>query len=185
MDATDTFDWISARMVAGQPFEVVLRGESLNEWLAAAPVSWPDMAEAIPPQVRGMALRLREGGLSLGVRYADERWESIVSVDTSLAMSPDGSSLVVRPMGVRVGAVHVPLEWIAAAAAAVGPMDIRELERSGLRSPTGPITKPADFAQGVVFDNAFVWPNGERSFRIDALDIDERTARIRVSPMGR
>jgi hypothetical protein len=186
MDATDTFEWISARMVAGQPFDVVLRNESINEWLVAAPAAWLDVPGALPPEIRGVAVRLREGGLSLGIQYADERFEAIVSLDAGLRLTEDGRSLVIRPDGVRVGAVQVPFALITALAGPiVGPLDTAELERAGYRTPDGSIARLEDFAKGLVFDNAFVWPNGDRAFRIESLGIDEGAARIRVVPEAR
>jgi hypothetical protein len=55
MDATDTFEWISARMVAGQPFDVVLRNESINEWLVGRP-------GRLAGRSRGFAARNPRGG---------------------------------------------------------------------------------------------------------------------------
>jgi hypothetical protein len=76
----------------------------------------------LPPEIRGVAVRLREGGLSLGIQYADERFEAIVSLDAGLRLTEDGRSLVIRPDGVRVGAVQVPFALITALAGPiVGP----------------------------------------------------------------
>lgn len=155
---------ISAALNAGDEVHVELEQEQINRWLAARSELWPEAeqdwpVEADPAVVLGddsirVALTLRRGGFAM-----------VVGVDCRITAGRE--SVMIALDRVRLGAVPVPraraLDRLRAALSA----ELGELPLSG---------------NALLLKNAWVWPNGKRTFAIRDLQITEGRAAITLSP---
>lgn len=174
---------------------------------------WPGLADGVPGSVSAIAVGIDGGSLRVGglLRRNTRKWidwQAIVSVELSVAVSADGGEIHVRIGDVRAGSLGVPDgvvlrmlgawmddEKVADLLAGVSKVALDELESlEDFFKPTsmpGKPGKPSKLVLPVVlpvappvrFANRFVWPNGERPFRIDALDVSEDAIRIRFHPL--
>lgn len=197
-------DYVSDRMVEGKPFDVVLRDRSINGWLAALPAIWPDAREVLPPEIHHPAVRFDDGCIRIGTHYVSRRWQAIVSVTLTTAVSRDGTAIEIALVGARGGSLPVPvvllerilepmLRDMRAARAEECRMSISDCRLEEIR-PTGPHSaldnrqSTIDIAVEELFDgirvkNRFVWFNGRRPFRIDSIRIEPGELRLRIDPL--
>ena len=65
--------------------------------------------------------------------------------------------------------------------------DVRQgrADRDALGSLLREVESVEDLFDGVGIRNRFVWPNGERRFRIDSVIVDDGVLRLRLEPLLR
>ena len=187
-ESAATVDTISRQIVQGRPFEVVLADHMVNEWLAALPHQWPDARRAIPPEISDIALSFDAGKIRVGALCVHGGWRAIVSVGLTPGVSADGSKVSVALAEAHGGSMRVPravLEDILQRALEY----TRSNPGGGNDNPTelGSILRDVlsveELFEGVSIENNFVWPNGERPFRIDAITVRAGELHLRLEPL--
>jgi len=174
-EAVAAADDFGDKLVAGRPFEVTLRQQSVNEWLAALPEIWPEAKDALPPELSAPAVRFEPGLLRIGAHLERAVGQTILSVDLVPEVSKDGASIGIAARALRAGSLSIPrilfervLPWF---------------------DPQAPSTAPDDrvsigqLFSGVTSSNRFVWPNGERAFRIQSVSLIDGELHLNIEPL--
>ncbi len=183
-DATNSVDRFGDELVQGSPFEWTLEDQAINSWLTAMPYIWPEAARAIPPEWRDPAVRFEPGFVRVAVLFDSRGWRAILSVAISVSVLDDGRSIEVRLREARCGSMPIP-RWL-----------LEMLVDSRLDQATGAMKKTltgsssaqqiqsiGELFEGVRVRNRFVWPNGRRSFRLNAIHPEVRHLTLQVEPL--
>ena len=92
-----------AEPILGFGFELTFDDRSVNVWLAALPHMWPEVEEALPPQISNPAVGFEEGELRLGAHYTTDRWQAIVSLGLGVEVSRDRGTVNISLDGAYAG----------------------------------------------------------------------------------
>ena len=169
-DATRTADQMGHRLVAGVPFDMVLRDKNVNAWLTATPRAWQELFRSSEVDIADPAVAFIDGKVRIGALFRLGPWPLILSTNWKLTVSPDGESIDLRLVGVRGGSLPVPTGLLASVSGALqsyvgGSTD--ESDQSMTQAAAEQAIPISAFIDGMPIENRFVWPNGERAFRID------------------
>ena len=182
-EATAAWDQISGRVVQGRPFDVVLTDRVVNEWLAALDHHRPEVLQSLSPQLRAPAVRFLEGDVRVGAHYEANGWRAIVTVAAAPRISPDGRLCQLELTGAYVGSLPVPKALIQTSkrrnVEASKPTKIKEMNPSLFGRLD--ISTFRRFLPEIA--NRFVWPNGDRPFRIDSIMVRDGELHLRVIPL--
>lgn len=169
-DAVAAADDFGDRLVIRRAFTVTLVEGRVNEWLAALPEGWPESKELLPPELGQPAVHFAEGRLQIGVKLDRRELQSIVSFDLLPSVSADGRALVFRLGAIRSGAMPIPVSLME-----------RWLKPIIAENAASDAPAPADALFAI--PNRFVWPNGERAFRIQNLTLSDGQVLIDIEPL--
>lgn len=194
-EATGVADDVSDRIVQGEPFDLVLRDRAVNEWLAGLEGIWPDAQHVIPPELSNLATRFDGDRVRLGALCAGGRVRVILNAAFSVRVSDDGRNVAIALTGARSGSLPIPR---AVLDRMLNPLlsqqhsrDVRSrtAAASGKAQPTplesslDDVRSVDDLFEGVKVRNRFIWPNGDRPFRIDSIKIDNGELHLRIEPL--
>jgi hypothetical protein len=174
-EAVAAADDFGDRLVVGRPFEVVLEQRAVNEWLAALPEIWPDARDALPPELTAPAVYFGAGAVRVAAHARAAIGQAIVSLELTAHLAGDGRSLRIVATRVRGGSLPIPafvLQRIDGAQSSDASSE-RDAER---------ITIP-QLLTGLTTRNRFVWPNGERAFRIVNITSMPGVLRLQIEPL--
>ena len=188
VSTTNLADFVGDQLVQGRAFDVVLADHLVNEWLAAFPHLWPEARQILGSDTTAAAVHFSEGSIRVGAHQIWGDFQAIVSLGLSLSVANDGRIVEVKLTGVRGGSLPLPKTILK-------PICLELLER--IRASKPKADHPADrFASvfrsfesvdklfdGVELHNRFIWPNGERPFRIDAVTVGTGELRVRIEPL--
>ena len=179
-ESANAADDFGDRLVLGGEFEVTLRASALNEWLAALPHVWPDAQRVFPPEVSELAIHFLPELAQVGAHLSRSGWEAIVNADFRGSLSSDGQSLIVEVVAARVGSLPLPRfmvqPWLARLTA--------RTDESGLSSGGSGADSATPRTSGRFrFRNRFVWPNGERPFRIQSIRMTDSELHLQIHPL--
>jgi hypothetical protein len=186
--AVQVADYVSDQMVLGQPFEAVFHDCEVNKWLAALPYSWPEASDVLPPEITDLAVRFESGKVRAGAHYERNGWQAILSVGLTVSVSADGNDISIALDGVYGGSLPVPrvvLRRMMDQLLESFSTD-RDLASDGMQplaSAIRNVQSAEDLFSGLRIRNRFVWFNGDRPFRIKAVDIGEGELRLRIEPL--
>ncbi|MCG3132125.1 MAG: hypothetical protein FLDDKLPJ_02942 [Phycisphaerae bacterium] len=188
-EATAWVDWISDQMVQGRPFTIELTEEQANRLISVvrrddrdSGGSWPAAFDA--PAVAFLPDELRVGAI---LRRKGDR--VVVSAGLRLRASSGDPDLRVRLDAVRAGVVALPAfiwtgevrSWLDRTADASSS---RSASPDSLRSVLSGLDNPEALARdGVSIRNRFRWPNGNRAFTVDGVEIGPGRCRILIRPL--
>lgn len=183
---TDSFDRVSDQVVAGETFEVVLEEAQVNAWLAAAPQVWPAIADVVPPEIKQSAVAFEEAIVRIGVRVQHNGWKAILSVGLRLDVDADGETVGLALTDLHGGSLPAPrsllrelLDPLLARARRTRARDVDEPWRYFLDE----VRSVDDLFEGLHTENRFVWPNGDRPFRIRSIRVGGGTLRLTIEPL--
>jgi len=193
-EATGMVDGVSDRIVQGEPFDLILRDRVVNEWLAGLEGIWPDAQRVIPPELSNLATRFDGDRVRLGALCAGRRVGVILNAAFSVRVSDDGRNVVIALTGARGGSLPITR---AVLDRMLNPLLSRQNSRdvrsrtaaSGKARPTrlesslDDVRSVDDLFEGVKVRNRFIWPNGDRPFRIDSIKIDDGELHLRIKPL--
>jgi len=187
-------DSISDRLAGAEPFELRLESGMVNEWIASLPQLWPQIGSTMSERgISDVAISfdaecIRVGALLDISRPADAFAESarensrsvenghgglqaIVSVGLEFNISGDGSAVVVRLKDVRGGSLPMPRSSLAGVVEQLTTRNRPNLRREddivgSFTAALEEIRSLDELYQGISVRNRFVWPNGDRPFRM-------------------
>jgi len=169
-DAIAAADDFGDRLVIRRAFSVTLVDGRVNEWLAALPEAWPESKELLPPELGEPAVHFAAGRLQVGVKLDRRELQSIVSFDLLPTVSADGRTLNFRLDAIRSGAMPIPVSLME-----------RWLKPIITENVADNAPAPADAL--FALPNRFVWPNGERAFRIKNLTLSDGQLQIDIEAL--
>ncbi len=181
---TTFVDDTSHNMVKGKPFDIVLKQQQINEWLAAWPAIIPQMRQELPDWLSESAVSFSTDLLRVGVRYDKNGWRAILNATLELSMSADGQSIVFALREVHGGSIPIPrsmLEKLLSGVIAQPP----GRRSSSMASFLGQAGSIDDVYTGLTIENQFLWPNGRRHYRIASMSFHEGELRLRIDPQRR
>lgn len=187
-EAARLVDSISDQMVRGRRFTLELRQEEMNELMSSMGRIWPDALKDWPPALQQPALSFEADGLRVGVTLTRAEDRAVLSAALRVGVAEDRNSLHARLVSIHAGALPVPAFLIDSAAQPylerMGDTSdrSRRLRSWGLEGADAPSVR-ALMDQGVSLPNRFVWPNGERKFRILSMDFRPGVAHVEIEPL--
>lgn len=187
--ATTMADDVSGNIVAAEPFDVVLTQAEVNEWLAVLPQLWPEYRHSVPRELTMPAVSFEAGVVRLGTLCDIEGWRAVLSVGVRLRVSADGRDVELAMTDARGGSLPVPRAALDRLFGAVLDeerhlADERRRDgRSSLDDALGRVRGVDDLFDGIRLRNRFVWPNGKRPIRLDAIEITDGRLRLRIEPL--
>lgn len=174
-------DTTSKQMVEKRDFAIQLTDGMVNEWLAAMPMLWPEARRWLPPEVRDPAVAFDAGEMRIGVHVERAGWRVIASAALAAEVSEDRSTIRVALRGVRGGSLPMP-EGVVESLWQRLLSAVRRGRVEGLQ-----IAAPAESANESIHEmtirNHFIWPNGERPFRITQLGAEKGVLTIGMEPL--
>lgn len=174
-------DETSRQIVERKDFEIRLTDRMINDWLAAMPVLWPEAREWMPPGVRDPAVGFDDGEMRVGVFVEREGWRVIANASVAAEVSLDKSTINVMLRSVRGGSLPMPQGVVEALWERV-VSGVRRGRIEGLHSAAGE-GSASESAHELAIRNRFVWPNGERPFRITRFDAEDGVLTIGMEPL--
>lgn len=174
-------DETSRQIVERKDFEIRLTDRMINDWLAAMPVLWPEAREWLPPGVRDPAVGFDDGEMRVGVFVEREGWRVIANASVAAEVSPDKSTINVMLRSVRGGSLPMPQGVVESLWERV-VSGVRRGRIDGLHI-AGPEGDANESAHELAIRNRFVWPNGERPFRITRFDAQNGVLTIGMEPL--
>jgi hypothetical protein len=181
-------DEVSGRMVAGQPFDLILAERSVNEWLFAILHHRPELRARIPPVLTAPSLGFRDGTLLLSALWDTGRWRAILTVELAMEGPYGDEYFKVSLRRAYVGSLPVPgflLERLIAESIrdAYGGRYPSLPGSSKLSRQTEVFRWTPDDATEATIRNRFVWPNGDRAFRLDRIQSAKGEMLFLVEPL--
>lgn len=161
-------------MVRGTTFRISLDEGKLNEWVAALPYLWPDEASRVFDTLHGLAVQVEDGRVRIGGLLERGGWRTVVHLAVRVELVHSASKVRIVLEDVRAGALPVPLMALEAAAA--------RADRS-ISLGHGRKVKLEQLFTGAEIENRFVWPNGERPFRIQSISIEHNEIILDLEPL--
>lgn len=123
-------------------WEAVFTEEQINGWLAVDLVEkFPNL---LPPNVIEPRMVITPGEVNVACRYKSDRFDTVISLAATIAMTEEPNVVAVRILRARAGALPIPLNQFlddVTAAAHKSSLDLRWLQTDGdpvalLRLPT-------------------------------------------------
>jgi len=186
-DTAAVADTISYDVVSGRTADVTLVDAAVNEWLACLPRLLPEEYEAMPPEISAPAIHFTADGIRVGAYVNRDGWQAILSIGLAVSLSDDGRTVRVALTDVRGGSLPVPRVFLDRV---VEPLLQEVLAKQRARGRGGSadglwrqVQSVDDLYSGITLRNRFVWPNGERPFRIEAITTEEGAVRLRLDPL--
>lgn len=188
-EATAWVDWISDQMVQGRPFTIELTEAQANRLLAGVRRDGRDSGGSWPAAFDAPAVAFLTDELRVGAILRRKGDHVVVSAGLRLRASPDDPELRVRLDAVRAGVVTLPAflwtgevrSWLERTADASSS---RSASTDSLRSVLSGLDDPEALARdGFPLRNRFRWPNGNRAFAVDNVEIAPGRCRILIRPL--
>jgi hypothetical protein len=174
-EAVAQADDFGDRLVLGRPFEVTLTQREVNEWLTALPQIWPEANVAWPPEIHEPYVKFSPGTICLAAHVDRSVGQAILNIDLVPELSPDGRSVRVAASALRLGSLPIPRVLLERIASWVTPREAPENDAHRVAL--------AELFSGLTTANRFVWPNGERPFRIRSARIMNAELRLGIEPL--
>ena len=185
-DATNTADDVSDLIVRGDAFDLTLVDRTVTEWIEAVVEGTPEGRASLPPEISDIAVVFNEDAIRVGALLTNDGQQAVVSLSLTATPSGDGRNVEVTVTGVHAGSLQLPraaleklLGPLLEEIAAVEPHEVRSPVESALRG----VNSVDDLFDGVSVRNRFVWPNGDRLFRIESIKANRGQLELRIAPL--
>ena len=186
-EATGVVDHVSDKIAQALPFDLVLDDRSVSEWLATLAALSPEMADRIPKAMSRPAIRFDDGQMRMGVLVDADGWQAILGVCVTLRVSQDGRSIHIALTRIQGGSLPVPRAILARLFDRILPYARQrwagEEDEGTAARYIRDVRSVDDLFESVEVRNRFVWPNGDRPFRIDSIEMDDGELRLRIEPL--
>lgn len=186
-DAANTADWISGRVVAGEPFELELSEIAVNEWLLALLHHRPDWREPMQAGFRDPFVSFHDKEMRLAGVVERSGWRAIATLVLNVAVSTDGQWIELVVRRVHLGVLAIPGAWIHGWASE--PLmalfrdrfaDMSDNEENG-RSEFE-LLQVQGRVMGLRVKNRWIWPNGRRPIRAAEIQMNSGRIRLLIEP---
>lgn len=178
-------DQISDQMVQGEPFQIRIGSGAMNDWLAAAPSLHPKFAKALPSVISGLAVGIDDGAVRIGGLAKTKDWQTIFSISIHATVSQTGKEILLRIGDVRMGSLTMPGPFLRKLIDDHrNDSRFRRMLDAASRFTLARVETIAEFFTGIRIANWFVWPNGERPFRIEWIGVEGDAVLIRFHPLS-
>ena len=180
-------DSVSDQMVETEPFEIVLTESQVNAWLAAMPHMLSEAEQWLPTQWSGLVVRFDVSAVRLGAHYSHRGWRAILSVGISARLAEDAQTVHLQLTDVHGGSLALP-RWLVADLLdeklhEAFPSELLE-ESDDLARIILSSTEPAHrLFEGIELPNRFIWPNGQRRYRLESLELAHQEVRLKIKPL--
>ncbi len=187
LTSTEMLDEFGRQMVVGKPFNVTLKQEDVNEWLATLPHLWRDARRAIPKGLSDIAVDFSPGFVRIGAHVEKKGWRVIANLKISIAVVDTDRVIRLALMEAKGGSLEMPHSVLDRLLQDVfnqakWQIDGNTSNTTSSYDPLANVRSLEDLRAGVVVPNDFIWPNGKRRGRISAIDITEGEIRLRIEP---
>ncbi len=182
-EVAEIVEGISHRIVRGETFELSFTDETVNQWLAALPHDWPDARRNVPPELRDLVIRFEDGRIRIASLYVKGGWRAVLTVAVEVALSKNGRRISLELIEAHGGSLPVPHSVLAYMLGGLAIGGGETVIRGGDPSTPHKPETAADFLSGLRVPNRFVWPNGKRPFRIDAIELTQGRIRLRLESL--
>lgn len=173
-ESAGVIDDTGRHLVRREAYEVSITQQQINEWLAAMPKLWPRWGNRLPEDVRNLAAKLEPGRIRIGALVDRGGVRVVLNGALRISLANDGHAIRIELEQIRGGKLAVPRRLISAVH---GLLDDSE----GSDNEQG--TSIVDLFDGVDVPNDFIWPNGERRFRIADIRIEPGGVHLRLEPL--
>ncbi len=163
-----------ALMQTGE-FEVHLRQEQVNGWVARRAEIYPMIERETPRHWQAPVIAFRDGAIRLAATYDGAGPAVVLSVD--LAVTIDGDDIVLKADGCRVGAMRVPM-WL------VRDKLARHVEIGAGKAWRGSPEISGSLRDGLRVGTRAVWPNGERLYDVLAVTARPGELTFKIDSLG-
>ena len=167
-------DRFSMALLGERAFEICFSDSQLTRWLTARGSIWPAAQRAIPADWSQPMIRFEGDRVVVAARYTAIRPAPVVSLDLTIACDDD-AAVVVRPHGLRVGTVRLPLTWMT--------YWTREL-RIAERATEAGMALTGNVADGFRFSAKQRWWNGKRDFVVQSVRTSDGELCVEIQPLG-
>lgn len=196
-DATRVADLFGDRIVRREGFEFVLTDRQVNEWMAAWRVLFPDDTDWIPPGLSMPSVRFDDGVIRFGVMYDREGWRGIVGTVCKITIG-ENSSVAGRRVSRNSDLISISLEEVTGGSLPIPKAVVERLsewlvpalQRSARDDSAHAVVREFsdidsmdDLFRGIDVRNRFVWPNGERLFRITSIRSEDGNLTLGIEPL--
>lgn len=156
-------------------FEVHLREDQLNEWIARRKEIYPLVDREIPSDWSDPQILFREGRIRLAARYLGVPGGIVASIDVSVGMA--GEAIVLQLQRCQIGSLRIPMGMLPAGA------DSR-IDKQRNRLWRGSPRIEGDVRTGLRVDPYGVWPNGDRAYRVLDVRVGDSVIHLRIESLG-
>ena len=180
-ESAQVVDETSKQIVQRKGFEIRLTDRMVNEWLAAMPILWPESRDWLPAGVRDPAVGFDGGEMRVGVHVEREGWRVIANAAVAAEVSRDLSTINVALRCVRGGSLPMPQSVVDSLWQRL-VSGVKRGRVEGLQVSV-PEDSANDPAHELAIRNHFIWPNGERPFRITRFGAENGVLTIGMEPL--
>jgi len=184
--ATGWADEVSDQMVQGQPFELVLVGREVNEFLAALPELFPDEFVNWPQALRLPAVGFGPDAIHVGLLCEMGGWRVIAALTLTAELIDEDRLVRIAATGVHGGSLPLPRSLLGRIFDPTFATLARSISlKSGNRAERilKELASVDDLFEGVSIRNRFVWPNGKRVFRLEAIRVEPDRLVLGIAPL--
>lgn len=186
-EGMSVWDDVSWKIVSGQTFEMSLADRALNEWFAALRHDRPELVPIFPEQIRELHLSFQNASVRVSALLESRGWRAIVSLDIQPRLSSDRDNLELRCTGAYVGSLPVPTSWLVSSSTRFATKLGEQFEpEPALADGLGGLRRKQTFVidnNVLRITNRFVWPNGERPFKLVSIEHQPGTVRLAIEPL--
>lgn len=186
-EAEQTFEIVSRKMVAGQPFSITLTTRQINEMLSAQQILWPAATAWLDPRFGAPCVDIEADRIKVGLRCRWGRIQSVLSVQ--LAAQVQDNQLVINVLSTHAGSLPVP-------ASAVSRQYFRSQNAAGDAVPaaTPSAAQAVDplvavirqlllESESITLADTLWWPNGDIPFQVSDISLKPDSVTIRLVPL--
>lgn len=180
-------DRIGDSLVEGRSFEVSLKDEHVTGWLACLDQVLPGTQFFLPPELSDPAVRFEDGQIRVGLLFSHRGWRAVINATMIVELIDRGQAIRITCVNVKGGSLTAP-GWLLRRLAKALRRSLLEqqhdqADRLQDDSMIERLQSVDDLLEGWIIRNEFVWPNGDRPFRIGAIHSGGGTARIMIEPL--
>ncbi len=188
-EAIQLADTIGDSLVARQPTEIKLSDRGVTGWLAVMPSLMPQGQYSLPHGVSALAVRFDEAGfIQVGASVDQKGFRVILSVSIRIELVKQGQYIRMALDQANGGALHLPKALLEKVLNQFlqSEMVSRVSDKNDRSRSIDTFAKARtvdEWYEGVLIPNRFVWPNGDRPFKVDRLTFSDSMLTIQIQPM--
>jgi len=186
-DAVRNYSRFGDGLVRHNTFAFTLDERQVSEWITAREHIWPESGDWLPAWVKEPVVSFRDGHILVGARLDFDGHQLIAGAYLTIELGSD-DILVVRLDRVVAGSLPLPLSALG------GPLaQLLRLEGRDLDFLPESVADTAEYfresepvsvlSKGIRRANRFIWENGRRPYRIDAIKIADGKLTLTIEPL--